>query len=168
MEQLHARTIEMAGFISNLQVQMVAESEGKPGVPALSPEQVVKTEAGPQIQYNLLSNPFKPEPVFNFLLPGTKHRQELIVKANEYQHYLSTLNAGIDPEKVKSLIDPSLFLPSKAENGSDVSLISGLHALQMLNNTILTNEAMELLCVAVGGNTDLKLKAINNRKNESN
>jgi hypothetical protein len=144
MEQLHSRTKETLAYIGNIQTQMIAESEGKPGVPALSPSQILQTETGPQIQYNLLSNAFNPGPVFNFLMPGSKTREELISIVNEYRSYLSGLNSGNDIEKIKNLIDASVFLPFHTENGSEVSLISGLHALQMLKNSILTVESIEL------------------------
>lgn len=144
MEQIHSRTKETLAYIGNIQTQMIAESEGKPGVPALSPSQIIQTETGPQIQYKLLSNAFNPGPVFNFLMPGSKTREDLISIVNEYKSYLSGLNSGNDIEKIKNLIDASVFLPFHTENGSEVSLISGLHALQMLKNSILTVESIEL------------------------
>ncbi|HEY5470945.1 MAG TPA: hypothetical protein VIK07_10515 [Bacteroidales bacterium] len=148
MGQLHAKTAGLISLIGNMQTKMVAESEGKPGVPALNPAQITQTDMGPEIKCELLSNPFFPSPVINFLLPGCKPREELISTMNEYQNYLSNLNSGIDVEKFKDLLDPSLFLPGKITNADEVSLMSGLHSLQLLKNSVLTVESYILRSVA--------------------
>lgn len=147
MGQLHAKTAGLLSLIGSMQTKMVAESEGKPGVPALNPAQIIQTEMGPEIKFELLSNPFYPSPVFDFLLPGCKSREELISGMNEYRNYLSNLNSVIDVEKFKDLLDPSLFLPGKITNAEEVSLLSGLHSLQLLKNSVLAVESSVLRSV---------------------
>jgi hypothetical protein len=148
MGQLHAKTSELINLIGSIQTKMVAESEGRPGVPALSPAQITQTDMGPEIKYGFLSNPFFPSPVFNFLLPGCRPREELISSMNEYRNYLSNLNSGIDAGKFNDLLDPSLFLPGEITNADEVSLMSGLHSLQLLKNSVLTVESYILRSVA--------------------
>jgi hypothetical protein len=148
MGQLHAKTSGLITLIGNMQTKMVAESEGKPGVPALNPAQITQTDMGPVIKYGFLSDPFSPSPVFNSLLPGCKQREELISSMNEYKNYLSNLNSGIDVGKFKDLLDPSLFLPGKITNADEVSLMSGLHSLQVFKNSVLTVESYILRSIA--------------------
>ena len=148
MEQFHVKTTGLLILIGDMQTKMVAESEGKPGVPVLSPAQITQTDMGPEIKYGFLSNPFLPSPVFNFLMPGCKPREELISSMNEYKNYLSNLNSGIDVEKFKDLLDASLFLPGKITNADEVSLMSGLHSLQLLKNSVLTVESYILRSIA--------------------
>jgi hypothetical protein len=148
MGELHVKTAGLLALIGNIETKMVAESEGNPGDPALNPAQITQTEIGPEIKCELLSNPFNPFPVFNFLMPDCKPREELISSMNEYKNYLSNLNPGSDLGKVKDLLDPSLFLPDKIANADEVSLMSGLHSLQLLKNSVLTVESSILRSVA--------------------
>ncbi len=70
MEQIHSKTAGVLSLVSNIQVKMIQESEGEPGIPAITMNQTVQTQAGTRIRYRLLSKPFHPNPVRDFLLPG--------------------------------------------------------------------------------------------------
>ncbi len=141
MEELHASTGKLLNLVSGIQEKMVAESEGRPGVPALGPKQITITENGPVIDYNLLSKPMLTEPVKDFLLPGCSSRKELTTAAEEYKSAISELMKGKDIEAYKGLLDPAVFLPGNDNNGSGVSLLSGLHSLELMKNSLLTFEA---------------------------
>lgn len=148
MEKLHSKTTELLILIGNIQTKMVAESEGKPGMPALSPSQISQTERGPEIQYKLLSKPFHLGPVRDFLQPACNSRQELNRALSEYVKYLSDLTSGKDIQKYKDLLEPSILLPGEIQEGWDISLMSGLHSLELLKNSILTVESYMLASIA--------------------
>jgi hypothetical protein len=119
---------------------MIQESEGKPGMPAVSAAQLKQTANGPQIQYNLLSSPFNPGPVIDFLLPGCKPRQELNTALSDYISYIEALVPGKDIQKYSGLLEPSKYLPSEFPENGSVSLISSLHSLELLKNSLLIVE----------------------------
>jgi hypothetical protein len=149
MEQIHLRTAELVLYISDIQVKMVQESEGKPGQPAVSPDQIKQTENGPVIQYSLLSDPFNVAPVKAFLLPGTISRQELNALLKDYSGYVSGLLDGKDLQMITDLLMPSNYLLEELPEDRQVSMISGLHSLELMKNSLLTVESNLLNTVAM-------------------
>ena len=147
MEELHSRTGKLLDLIAGIQEKMVAESEGRPGMPALGPKQITNTEYGPVIDYNLLSKPMLTEPVRDFLLPECSSRKELTAAIEEYKILMSEMMKGRDIEAYKRLLDPAVFLPGSDKNGSGVSLMSGLHSLELMKNSLLTFESYLLSCL---------------------
>jgi uncharacterized membrane protein len=144
MNQLHSKTISLLELIGDIQTKMVAESEGKAGNPVLNPSKVNMNESSTLINYDLLSNPFTATAVKDFLFPGCLSRQDINKALEEYNKYLAGLNAGTDIEKYKGLLDPSLLLPGENEKDDSISLLSGLHSLELLKNSILTVETIML------------------------
>lgn len=144
IEQLHSRTTALLNTISSIQVKMVQESEGKPGKPAISETQIRQTDAGPEIQYNLLSKPFHPDPVKDFLLPGCSSRNELNSSLADYDKFISGLNKQEDLNKFRGLLEPSVCLPGAVTEESGISLMSGLHSLDLLKSSVLTVESYVL------------------------
>ena len=148
MEQLHAKTVSLLTLIGDIQTKMVQESEGEPGKPAVSTDQISKTETGIEIQYNMLSNPFQKVPVSDFLIPGGRSRVELNSAFAEYAKYISDLLPGEDLQKYTSLLEPSVYIPGTIPDRTNISLMSGLHTLELLKNSILTVESNTLKAVA--------------------
>jgi len=140
LEQLHSRTVEVLGTISNIGVKMVQESEGQPGNPAISPAQIKQTESGPEIQFKSLTKAFIPAPVVDFLLPVSSARQELDSVIKEYIKFVSDLIPGEDTQKYLSLLTTSDYLPAD-QKGKPFSMISGLHSLEILKGNLLTAES---------------------------
>lgn len=141
IEQLHSKTTGLISLISNIQVRMVQESEGKPGVPAVADNQIGQSEYGPEISYRLLSNPFPAAPVRDFLLPGSGPRRELDKAMADYLSFLSGLTLGNELQESVNMIQSSALLPEENPDGKMMSLISGLHSLELLKNNILTIES---------------------------
>jgi hypothetical protein len=141
MEELHSKTTDLLALISNIQLKMVQESEGKPGKPAVSADKIEQTETGGDIQYRLLTNPFPAAPVNDFLLPGCASRRELENALAEYAIYISGLEKGAEIQAYKSLLDPTTYLPGKDPEVPPMSLMSGLHSLEVLKNGLLTIES---------------------------
>ena len=148
MEQLHSRTMELLSFISNIESKMISEAEGKPGMPVVISDQIIQTETGAEIQYMNISNPFHPVPVQDFLLPGTSARGELNSMLKDYVDYLSGLIPGESTQEFSSLINSSVYLPDQQPENARISMISGLHSLEVLKNSILTVEFNMLKAVA--------------------
>jgi hypothetical protein len=144
IEQLHSRTSQLLDLIWNIQTKMVAESEGKSGNPALKPDQVRQTDNGREIQYEYLSDPFSIDPVRDFLLPACNIRKDLNKALADYSDYIADLKAGEDIFKYRGILEPSVFLPENNQKGSEISLLSGLHSLELLKNSILTVESYVL------------------------
>jgi hypothetical protein len=140
MEQLHAKTVSLLTLIGDVQTKMVQESEMKPASPALVQDQITHTETGTEIQYNNLSMAFHRDVVRDFLVQGCNTRKELNSALAEYANYISGMIPGDDLQKYTGLLEASLYLP---ETMPDVgmSLMSGLHTLELLRNSLLAVEA---------------------------
>jgi len=148
MEQLHAKTVSLLTLIGDIQTKMVQESEGEPGKPAVSTDQISKTETGTEIQYNMLTKPFYRIPVRDFLIPGSSSREKLNSAVAEYTKYISELLPGKDLQKYTGLIEPSVYIPGTIPDRTTISLMSGLHSLELLKNNLLAIESNMLEHVA--------------------
>ncbi|MDP4224439.1 MAG: hypothetical protein Q8868_14120 [Bacteroidota bacterium] len=141
MEQLHSKTDGLLSSIGNIQTKMVQESEGNPGRPATAEKQIRETEYGPEIQYGLLTRAFSTEPVNDFLLRGSVQRQDLEKALKDYVGFISALTPGMEIPNQISKMDLTSFLYEKDSHDSPVPLISGLHSLELLKNSILIVES---------------------------
>ena len=143
-EQLYDRTRGVLAIISNIQEKMVQESEGEPGKPAVSSDLIYLTEAGKEILYNKLSKPFNTNPPKKFLFPGCSARKELNLSMAEYVSYLTSITPTEDLLKYKKLLDTETFLPAGNPEEGEMSLMSGLHTLEIIKNGLLTVESCVL------------------------
>jgi uncharacterized membrane protein len=141
IELLHAKTVGLLSLIGNIQTKMVQESEGEPGKPALSQDQISQTETGTEIQYLKLSKPFHPAPVRDFIAPGCSSREELNSSLNEYMKYISGQIPVEYSQKYTGILNPSVFLPATIDECENISLMSGLHSLELLKNSLLAVES---------------------------
>jgi len=144
MEQLHSKTTGMLTIISNIQEKMVQESEGQPGKPAVSAGQISQTKTGQEILYRELSRPFDPGPAKVFLLPGCNTRKELNSSMAEYVSYLTSMTSAEDLLKYKKMLDTETFMPAGNPEEGEMSLMSGLHSLEIMKNGLLTVESCVL------------------------
>jgi hypothetical protein len=141
MEELHSKTTDILELISDIQLKMIQESEGIPGKPAISADKTVLNEAGNEIQYRLLTKPFHPAPVNDFLMPGCTSRREIENVLAEYANYISGLVKGPEIQDYKSLLAPETYLPGNDHEVNPISLMAGLHSLELLKNGLLTVES---------------------------
>ena len=144
MEQLHLKTTGILATISNIQEKMVQESEGQPGKPAVSDGQINQTKTGQEILYMKLSRPFDPRPAKVFLLPGCSTRMELNSSMAEYVSYLTSITPSEDLLKYKKMLDIETFLPDGKPEKGEMSLMAGLHTLEIMKNGMLTVESCVL------------------------
>jgi len=143
-EQLHDRTRSVLAIISNIQEKMVQESEGEPGKPAVNSELVYMTEAVKHILFNKLSKPFSTKSPKKFLFPGCSARNELNSSMTEYLNYLTNITPEENLMRYKKLLDSDAFLPAGNNEKGEMSLMSGLHTLEIMKNGILTVESCVL------------------------
>jgi uncharacterized protein with PQ loop repeat len=148
MEQLHAKTIDVISVINQIQAGMVEESKGKPDQPKVQPVKLGPSEIGAEIQYKSIVNPFNPKPVNDFLLSGCSTRIKLDETIIGYKTNISRLNLKTDQERYMHLLDTSLFFSDTSVKAGEVSLLSGLHSLELLKNSILIVESCTLTAIA--------------------
>jgi hypothetical protein len=87
-------------------------------------------------------------PFREVLADGSGSRTELNTTLKEYSDYLTALTPGSDFVKYAKLLDPSAYLPEFNPETDRVSLMTGLHMLQLMKNGILTAESYSLSVVA--------------------
>jgi hypothetical protein len=148
MEQLHSKTSGILTIISNIEEKMVQESEGEPGKTAVSTSQIGQTKTGQKILYSELSRPFDPGPANTFLMPGCISRMELNSSMAEYVNYLTSITPAEDLLKYKKMLDSEIFLPSGNPDKGEISLMAGLHTLEIMKNGLLTVESCVLNSIA--------------------
>jgi hypothetical protein len=148
LAEISVKTIDLVKFINDTESKMIAMAEGKPGRPATLTYQIKETEGGPEIRFNLLNNPFHTVPFREYLQEGSVSRTELNAALKEYSDYLSELTPKSDFSKYAKLLDPSAFLPDVNPANERISLLTGLHMLELMKNGVLTAESYALSVVA--------------------
>jgi hypothetical protein len=144
MQQLDSRTGDLLKVITSIEQKMVGESEGEPGNPVENPTKIRQTPSGPEIEFSLLSNPFLTTPVHDFLVTGTDSRKELETAMTEYRKYLSSIMKSDAFEKLDGILYPSTYLEISASPEKRTSMVSGLHSLAVMKNSLLMAEQIAL------------------------
>jgi len=145
---INSKTNELLKVINDIEAKMIAESEGIADMPAVIEKQIIQTGSGPEIQFSNLRSPFHTAPFQDFLMEGSASRTELNATLKEYSDYLLGLTSGDDFSKYEKLLDPSVYLPAIDPANQRVSLMSGLHMLELMKNSILTVESLAFTAVS--------------------
>lgn len=148
MEQVHAKTVNLITLVGDVQTKMVQESERGPGNPASGQDQIRNAGTGVVIQYKKLTMAFNRTAVKYYLGPGSNTREELTFALSDYIKYISGMIPGKDLQKYTSLLEPSLYLPKTMPEADATSLMSGLHSLELLKNSLLDAESNILALIA--------------------
>jgi hypothetical protein len=148
LADINSKTNDLLKVIDGIEAKMISESEGKPGVPVAITRQIKETENGPEIQFPTLLRPFHNAPFRDFLQDGTDSRTELNAALKEYSDYLSGLIPREDFNNYEDLLDLSYYLPDFNPETDKVSLLSGLHMLELLKNGILTAESQSFSAIS--------------------
>ncbi|MDF1561143.1 MAG: hypothetical protein P1P83_13205 [Bacteroidales bacterium] len=85
---------------------------------------------------------FSPGPYSEFLTDGSAARNELSEALREYSGYLSGLLPEGDAAQLEELLDPLAYLPETVSGRERISLMSGLHMLDLMKAGILTAESL--------------------------
>jgi hypothetical protein len=138
LRQVNSKTKALLLVINNIESKMIAESER---VPVINSSDIKQTDFGPEIQFSFLTNPFSPQPYRDFMLPERNTRKELDSAMKDYLGYVSGLLSGRGLHGFEKLLDLSVYLPLTNPDGNKVSLMSCLHSLALLKNSILASES---------------------------
>jgi hypothetical protein len=139
--QLHTKTAGLLSFARDVQREMIVKADGKKEGPADNNESVMQAAMGPEIRYNLINNPFHANTVKYFLQPGTDTRQDLDRLVAEYLQYLVSLDSSGNISIIKPILDTEQLFQDAKTDDSKISLMSGLHALEVLKSNIITAES---------------------------
>lgn len=152
LKELNDRTVELISVINSTEAKLIAEAEGKPGVPAVLTGQIAETTTGPVIQFKALGHPFHTVPFSNFLMKDSALRNELTTALKRYSDYLSVQLPADKFEMYGKLLEPSVYLPEINPETDRVPLITGLHMLELMKNGILTAESFAIEMVSGSNN----------------
>ena len=152
LKDLNNMTSELISVINNTEARLIAEAEGKPGVPAVLTGQIAETGTGPVIQFQTLRNPFNTGSFSNLLVRGSGQWNEVAGALKKYSDYLSGHLPADKSELCWKLLDPSVYLPELNPETDRVSLLTGLHMLQLMKNGILAAEALAMTKISAPNN----------------
>ena len=141
LKELNNRTSELISVINNTEARLIAEAEGIPGAPAVLTNQITETETGPVIQLKKLYHPFRTVSFSNSLTKDSDLRNELTTALKKYSDYLSGQLPADKFEMYGKLLEPSVYLPEINPETDRVTLITGLHMLELMKNGILAAES---------------------------
>ena len=147
MQGIDSKTADLLRVIDKTEAALIADAEGDPGTSAVLTDQIVKTEAGPVIRFTSLTRPFHPAPFSNFLRKDSGLMIELETAFMQYSDYLSGWLTGDDSGICLRLLDPAIYLPETEPETRKVSLMTGLHMMELMKNGILTSESYALSSV---------------------
>lgn len=133
-------TLTLLGNIDELMKAMVLKSEGETGNPSITEGKLENFQDGLNIRYNQLSNPFQTFAASEFLVPGNEKRIKLEQAMTDYSKFITA--SFPDQGSLTKLLDPALYLPRSAD--VQVSMLSCLHSLELLRNSVLTVESSTL------------------------
>ncbi len=140
LAEINASTTELISFINDIEAELVAAAEGTPKNPAVITRQVKEADNGPAIQLETLLKPFNPVPFTEFMGNASGSRTELHNRLKAYSDYLSGLVPESDFGSYLKLLDPSVYLPEGDPETGRISLLSGLHMLELMKSGIVTVE----------------------------
>lgn len=141
MQQLHKGTIGLIGVIDSIGIRMVKEAEEKPDPAALATGNDEGSASLSGIAAGKLSRPFNMLSAENNLTPGCPSLKKIEAALDNYKMLLSGLLPGTGNGNYSKLTElPGIFNESDQER-FPLSLITGLHSLELLKCSIMYLEA---------------------------
>lgn len=147
MKEINTRTIALLKAINDTEAELIALAEGEPGAPADVSNIFKNSESGPVIKFEALNRPFNKGPFGNFLQNDSGLRNKLASALEEYANYLSGRLPADDYNRYVRLLDPSVYLPGDNPGTSSISIMAGLHMLELMKSGILAVESHTLTSV---------------------
>ena len=137
LEQLHKNTLRLLTAIGNIQAGIVREAEVVTGNPAPAQDLIRESEGLTEIKYRYLTGGFNPFPLNGFPSPESRWSKDIDTALKDYIAFISTVISPDELQKYAQL----LSLPLKFREGKMISVLSGMHSLELLKNSILVAEA---------------------------
>jgi hypothetical protein len=148
IKEMHLKTNDLLKLIGDIQSRMIRDTESKQASLSGDHGSLKENNGDSEIQPSRISNPFQTEPVRDLLFPGTDTRKELDKALSDYLNSISDMTPAEMIQKYRGWLEPSVFLPTETAREREISIISGLHSLELLKNTVLTVESNFLTTVA--------------------
>lgn len=140
MHELHAITWKVISVINQAELGLIALAEVEAGMPGTNSMQAVQAREVKPIQYRNLSAPFTPLPYGELLSPGSPTRKEIDNALADYRNYISEVFPADVASSVNRLPDAAIYLPEADGLEKRVSLMSALHSLLLMRNSVLVTE----------------------------
>jgi hypothetical protein len=140
MQELHDVTGEVIAVINRVESEMIALAEGESGVALAAVPSAVQPEVGKPVALRNLRDPFSPVPFSDLLTPGSPQRKEIEKALADYREYISEAFPAEVALAANRLFDASAYLPGTGDEKRVVSLLTALHSLSMMKNSVLTAE----------------------------
>ena len=140
LQEINAATADVISFINEIEAELVAAAEGTRGSPAVINRQSEEASEGQAIRLEMLQKPFSTVAFTEFLDDASGYRTELETRLRAYSDYLSDLVPGNTSGSYMKLLDPSVYLPEADPVLGLISLLSGLHMLELMKSGIVTVE----------------------------
>lgn len=134
IEKLSLATNELTLLIGKVKTGMIQEAEGESQKARV---QAGTTESGSSIDYMYISDRFNtvaPRQLF----PYGPSRQTLEQALNKYSESITPLIPSDKKEQLLQMLAPEIYFPS--DTIREYSLLSALHTLELLENTVLVIE----------------------------
>jgi hypothetical protein len=147
LSEINHRTMDLISAIVQLEESMISEAVGEPGTPVSRASQVTKNESGDEIQLVAMIQPLNNAIFSNYFLPGTQTRVSLDSALKDYSGFIMELEADTVRRSMSLLLDPEAWFPVGNEPEERFSLVSSLHLLELMKNTILSVETRALKAV---------------------
>jgi hypothetical protein len=147
LSALTTRTGQLISVINNVEARMVSESGGQSGPEAEETQRVSGSVEVSNILFNELKGPFDLAVYGNHLLPGTGTREMLDNALLGYADFLNGMEPAAGLSREAMLLQPSVWFPEPDQSDRDISLISSIHLLELMKNTVLTVEARAIKAI---------------------
>jgi len=140
MQELHKKTTDLVKTINNVELKMISLAAGKKGKPDDENAPVSMTAEGPQVNINLIRAPFTWDPFRIYLAPGTETRNGIEEALSDYQNYISGFDSVLLTHNTGLVSDLKNILFPATEGEERITLMTSLHMLELLKNTVLAVE----------------------------
>ena len=147
LSDLSTRTGQLIAVINDVEARMVSESGGKTGPEAEQTHRVTGSGVESNILFNELKGPFDLAVYGKNLLPGTGPRKMLDDALLGYADFLKGMEPAAELTREAMLLQPSAWFPENDQSDRDISLISSIHLLELMKNTVLTVEARAIKAI---------------------
>jgi uncharacterized membrane protein len=152
LKDINVRTIELLQAVNETEAKLIAVAEGKPGMPADVSNRIKSTDTGPAIQFTALTRPFNTVPFRDFLQKDSDLKNELASALEKYSGFLSDRLPAEDFGSYARLLDPAAYLPDIDPETGRISMMTGLHILELMKSGILAVESHALSTVSTLNN----------------
>jgi hypothetical protein len=152
LKEINTRTIGLLNAVNEAEAKLIAMAEGGPEAPADISKMIKDTETGPVIQFTALNSPFNTIPFRDFLQKDSDLKNELASALEKYSGFLAGQLPADDFDNYARLLDPAVYLPDIDPATGRISLMTGLHMLELMKSGILAVESHALSTVSTLNN----------------